>query len=213
MVQQMKRILSTLLIAATLLLLFVSAGIFLLSSTTTPAMADDLIVLTDGATTPFDSIDTVIKDYWAAALLHDKQKVTSHIAPLPSDYYVKSNQCRDNEQTNPGAMLVEKGRTITPSQIAEAELTVAHMADKIGKRKFSSFVRMPEESRIAGDRAVVAMDYGPSVDRGFRHIFLMNKVQGQWKIFLVSTKWSLDNDNKDYLRQKCAERMGTLGRQ
>lgn len=148
-------------------------------------------------------LSPAISKFWSAALAGNRDALNEIITEMPDDYYVMYNKCG-----KPDDLYLNMDKIVNKQDRIFHYNTILSISSAI-RRHNRAYYKILEE-RITGNHAVARVDFGKQPDLLVYHdLFLMNKENGQWKIFMIDGGWYLEQDNKYFVQKDCWDKSVT----
>lgn len=172
-------------------------------------------LLTSKSVSESDSqIRSTIEEFWRAALAGDEESLKRTVTTVPDDYYVNSNKClkeKGEVERRPQPVSLEDGEGVGVSVVGTKGVfdemrdyefaNVVRYASKIKKKALA--IHEIKEERKTEKHAIVIIHYKENGAIGGGPLFLLTKVEGDWKLFLIGSGVTSD-DNPYFARTNCS---------
>lgn len=140
-------------------------------------------------------VSFTISEFWQAAVHKDKTRLETITSKTPDDFYKMYNKCKD-----PADVIF----SVDDSEIKYNRDDLLIVFSQIIKSNLASYNIL--EEKVSENHAAVRVEYGEPDNLIHNDLFLLNKENGQWKIFMISGADYLSNNNRYFAQQTCSEK-------
>lgn len=151
----------------------------------------------------------IIDEFWQISLTENKGALEKLITKMPNNYYDMLNKCDEESGETakrlnskvPGLNWITHGIDESKINFARTEIYLEY--SRIKKKNFTSYKIIYE--REVGNHAIVKVEFGENDRSRFEEgLFLLNKENGKWKIFMITGTWYLKQDNRYFAKSDCS---------
>ena len=156
-----------------------------------------------------DSPSRVIDAFWQNSLQGNANEIEKLTSETPKDFFAMKNKCAEEKGDTLKKIESSKDSLVQVSESVSDDLTkqnVKFIAKTSSYIKEGGYVHHKVvEEKIAGNHALLRVAYGKDELMRYQDIYLLNKENNEWKLFMITTDWELKLINKDYILSDCLE--------
>lgn len=169
----------------------------------------DLNMFPKSATAKERSLSKVIDIFWQNSLQGNTAELEKLITHTPDDFYTMKNLCDEKRGDISKKVDLSEGSltkvsdSVDDSFSQENRKFINKISSTIKQGNYRHYKIVDE--KVTDDHALLRVAYGKDDSMIYGDLFLLNKKNNEWKIFMVTSDWELELVNKNYATTECPE--------